>query len=603
MGKYTLYNHGFIKRKDLQLETNLHAETGKNKKEYRKDIFPQSSLRSVSVVILGLTMAAIIGLLGSLIYGMRMNRNLAREYIADTAELYVNAINRDMIQINSELFTFMHYDEDIKNLSDDVVPYHSNDYQILTRLVAQNKVLRIRYEEVQNFFVYVHSAKALITDNGTNFSTSLRTALNESLMDYLDQHAMENTLAPSWVNMEVDGTHYIIGWYSKMGKVSGCVVNLNTIFHKLQSETTEYEVVPYLECHDGQVIFPDELTDEQIVRIKKEQTRGEDRYRAVLGSVGTMYFYVNQGTGVLRTVYSAQMLLTGLTMLLLLICILAFYIYYRRIMAPIERFSERLGSMSEVTFLDEYEKNHVLELENANSKFRELLARIQSLKIAIYEKELNEQRAELEYAQEQIRPHFFLNCISLIHGIADRQAEKEILHITEVLSDYLRYIFRDYKKQMAIQSELEHVNAYVEIQKLRYGEEAFSYEVILDGDVQDCLVPSLLLQTLVENSVVHAVNLDRPIEISLYITREEYRGEEVVYICLSDSGNGFSDEILQAIEEDTPIIYNGRKHVGLQNIRRRLRLLHGDKAEVIFSNMDQNYGAVVEVRVPVMKEE
>ena len=52
-----------------------------------------------------------------------------------------------------------------------------------------------------------------------------------------------------------------------------------------------------------------------------------------------------------------------------------------------------------------------------------------------YEKELNEKQIELEFAQEQIRPHFFLNCISLIHGIADNKGETDIVTITAILSD------------------------------------------------------------------------------------------------------------------------------------------------------------------------
>jgi sensor histidine kinase YesM len=106
----------------------------------------------------------------------------------------------------------------------------------------------------------------------------------------------------------------------------------------------------------------------------------------------------------------------------------------------------------------------------------------------------------------------------------------------------------------------------------------------------------------VENSIVHAVNLDRPIEVSLYITREQYEGVDSIYICVSDTGDGFSKEVLEAIENDTPIYYNGRKHVGLQNICRRLKLMYGERASVSFSNMAENYGAVVEVRVPAMKE-
>ena len=106
------------------------------------------------------------------------------------------------------------------------------------------------------------------------------------------------------------------------------------------------------------------------------------------------------------------------------------------------------------------------------------------------------------------------------------------------------------------------------------------------------------LQTLVENSVVHGVSLDRKSEISLYLTNETYEDGEYLYICISDTGNGFSKEALDAIENDTPIIYHGRHHVGISNIKRRLALMYGERASITCSNMDENYGAVVEVRLP-----
>ena len=86
--------------------------------------------------------------------------------------------------------------------------------------------------------------------------------------------------------------------------------------------------------------------------------------------------------------------------------------------------------------------------------------------------------------------------------------------------------------------------------------------------------------------------------ISLYLTNETYEDGEYLYICISDTGNGFSKEALDAIEHDTPIIYHGRHHVGISNIKRRLALMYGERASITCSNMDENYGAVVEVRLP-----
>ena len=277
-------------------------------------------------------------------------------------------------------------------------------------------------------------------------------------------------------------------------------------------------------------------------------------------------------------------------------------LYYGKIMSPMKAFVEALDHMDEEQMLNEDGSNNILELEFASGKFRTLLRKIQSLKIAIYEKELQEQKAELEYVQEQLRPHFLLNCLSVIHGMADAKEEKEIVHITEVLSDYMRYVMRDSKNQRPIVEELEHIASYVEMQKLRYGENSFSYEVIQDEEAADCLVPPLLLQTLVENAIVHEVSLDKKIDISLYITTENYEDGKYLYISISDTGNGFTKETLHALENDIPIIYNGRKHVGLQNIQRRLQLMYGGKASVEFSNMDENFGAVVEVRIPFNKQ-
>lgn len=95
------------------------------------------------------------------------------------------------------------------------------------------------------------------------------------------------------------------------------------------------------------------------------------------------------------------------------------------------------------------------------------------------------------------------------------------------------------------------------------------------------------------------MTLDNKVEISLYITRETYEDGPYLYISVSDTGKGFSDETLEALEHDGSIIYNGRKHVGLQNVCRRLELMYGGRAGITFSNMGENYGAVVEVHVPM----
>lgn len=415
---------------------------GKKRKEKRAQ-----SLQAIGMKILLPVFLALFGLLICLFIGLGETRNVANQYVQDTAELYVEQVNKDILQMNTELIQILVSNDYIAKIPAEIKAEDAQYYHLLRNIRDENRMLKIRYEEVTNFFVYAQEADLLI-------------------------------------------------------------------------------------------------------------------------------------------------------IVLLSICSVQLFYYFRNLMRPLQSFVQGITELEEEQQLNENGENNILELEAVSDRFRGMLRKIQSLKIAIYEKELNEQKAELEYMQEQIRPHFFLNCLSLIHGIADAQGETTITHITKVLSEYMRYNYQDSGKERNIQEELEHVKKYVELQKLRYGEDGFRFEVIEDAQVGECRVPSLVLQTLVENSIVHAVTLDRMVEISLYITTEIYENGKYLYICVSDTGKGFSREIIEAIEKDLPIIYNGRKHVGLQNIRRRLQLLYGGRASMTIQNMDENYGAIVEIRIP-----
>lgn len=563
------------------------------------------SLKDTSLRLGTPVFLVLMGLVVCLLWGVWENRKLADKYIADTAKLYVDQINRDMSQINSELIYLLDSDSNIKEIPDQITSTDAQYYEMEQTLRERNRVLKIRYHEVQTFFVYSQKANVLITDSGTMFTESKgMTTLNQMLMSYLQIMTSKDSISTQWIVITFGDDDYIVGWYAKNKKVIGYVSNLNLIFRTIRAKTEEYDVIPFMVDARGRVMtqadtsekYKNEIIDFSKAGEKKEKNATVYSYQ--LGTVGKINFMVLPGGGILENVLIMQIAFVVLIAVLLLVCALEITAYYHRILEPLEKFGQKLEELEKEQSLNDDGSNNLLELESVSGKFKELLRKIQGLKIAIYEKELAEQKAELEYTQEQIKPHFFLNCLSLIHGIADKNHEGEIVEITTVLSDYMRYIFQDSKKQRDVEEELEHIEAYIRIQKLRYGEEAFSFEATTDGDIGEWKVPSLLLQTLVENSVVHGVSLDRKSEISLYLTNETYEDGEYLYICISDTGNGFSKEALDAIENDTPIIYHGRHHVGISNIKRRLALMYGERASITCSNMDENYGAVVEVRLP-----
>lgn len=440
----------------------------------------------------------------------------------------------------------------------------------------------------------------MITDAGTIFSTSEKSGQNERLMAFLRANSESDTINTHWQLMESEDGTYIISWYVKKQKAMGCVIRLDSIFKKMQEVSRQYEILPFMKGADGKVIMPEEAEEE--LRHQAERAK-KGVYAYQLGNVGKIFVYVLPKGMLMNQVLVMQIFFVILIGVLILLLFLEIYFYYLKVLEPIKAFADELENADGEVMLHENGQNKLVELEVVSGRFKELLRKIQMLKIQVYEKELLEKETELEYMQEQIKPHFFLNCLSLIHGMADARKEHQIVYITEVLSEYMRYIFKENGRLRSLEEEMKHVSDYVEIQKIRYGEDSFHFEAISDVVEKGSKIPALILQMLVENAIVHGVTLDGCIEISLYITKEHYKEKEYLYICISDTGKGFSEEVLETIEENRPVVYGGRKHVGLLNIKRRLALIYGEKAEISFSNMKPGEGAVVEVRIPMQSEQ
>ena len=148
-----------------------------------------------------------------------------------------------------------------------------------------------------------------------------------------------------------------------------------------------------------------------------------------------------------------------------------------------------------------------MELEQANDRFQRLIAQIRKLKIDAYERERQRQRVQLEYLQLQIKPHFFLNCMTSIHSMAQLHLDEEIQRMAAATAEYFRYIFQSGQACVPLSGELTHARNYLEIQKMRYGE-ALRYEIRAEDGAQDVLIPPLTLQTFLENTIKHAMSLD-----------------------------------------------------------------------------------------------
>lgn len=102
----------------------------------------------------------------------------------------------------------------------------------------------------------------------------------------------------------------------------------------------------------------------------------------------------------------------------------------------------------------------LIELEQANDQFKDLMEQIKTFKIAMYEQELEKQQIQLDYMKQQIKPHFFLNCLTSIYSMAQIQMYQEIEDMAMSTSKYFRYLFQNGEDFVPLENELEHVRMY-----------------------------------------------------------------------------------------------------------------------------------------------
>lgn len=188
-------------------------------------------------------------------------------------------------------------------------------------------------------------------------------------------------------------------------------------------------------------------------------------------------------------------------------------------------------------------------------------------------------KAELKALQTQINPHFLFNALNAIASsirINPNTARELIIN----LSSYLRFNLELNSEFIDVKKELKQVKDYIEIEKARFGDKL---NVIYDIDEVDIKIPSLTIQPLVENAIVHGIlkdNHNGTIKISL---KDE---SEKVKISIIDSGVGISEDMISRIyNDDVP-----EKKIGLYNVHSRIKLIYGEG--LIIKRLDK--GTMVE---------
>ena len=212
-------------------------------------------------------------------------------------------------------------------------------------------------------------------------------------------------------------------------------------------------------------------------------------------------------------------------------------------------------------------------------------ARSRELQTAQLQAELAQ--AQLQALQSQIQPHFLFNALNTISSVIYEDVRLADTMIAR-LSEFLRHsLAAPAAQEVSLKEELTFLDLYLDIMRPRF-EDRLQVHFAIDKESENALVPKLVLQPLVENSIKYAAD---PQTGSVRITVTSSRQNGVVRLLVEDDGPGLSSLAQERQNQG----------LGLSNTKRRLQHLYGDQQALSMENGREG-GLRVEIRVPYHTE-
>ena len=226
--------------------------------------------------------------------------------------------------------------------------------------------------------------------------------------------------------------------------------------------------------------------------------------------------------------------------------------------------------------------------------FNRMIGQIDLLLGRIRQALTDQKNAELSALEAQIDPHFLYNTLDTINWKAIEEEQYEISEMVGALADILRYAVRDAGAETTIRQEISWLDQYMLLQSARLGKK-LEQDIRVTDEAANCRIHKLLLQPFVENAIKHGLAKKRGacvIRISMEVTGEQ------LHITIEDNGRGMSRETLKRLNREGGEDGN---HLGIANVRKRLKLYYSDEAGLYFESKPDRYTRV-HLFIPVRKE-
>lgn len=273
----------------------------------------------------------------------------------------------------------------------------------------------------------------------------------------------------------------------------------------------------------------------------------------------------------LKPINETRNIVIALTLFVTALGVLLSWFFSGKITKPIMELRDNVQRVENGKNDVQFRPNSFNELNELGEGIEQMLARIRELIES--EKKKEEQKRKMQYnlLQAQINPHFMYNTLFSINCLVDMNENQKASKMLSAFIQLLRGSLANPDKMITLGQQMDNLKQYGELQRFRYGD-CFNLYIEYGDEIADCLMPSLLIQPLVENSIIHGMGNENAhifIAVSARIKREK------LVIEVEDNGNGMSEKQVEDIfgkqsEEEA------NTHIGIKNIYDRIKLIYGD---------------------------
>lgn len=288
---------------------------------------------------------------------------------------------------------------------------------------------------------------------------------------------------------------------------------------------------------------------------------------------------------------------------LVILMLSAVFLYWisLRLAEPVEELAETMQEVGHGNLAVRAPVKGDDEISYLSQSFNEMLQRMNDLIEHLATEREQKKEAELKALQYQIRPHFIYNMLNAIRFAAMMQGARNIGNLLADFVELLRASTNRHGAFVPLSEEIETLRHYIALQEFRLLD-AFDVAFDLQDEAMDCIVPRMILQPLVENSILHGPSEER--SFCHIQVKARCAGSQLI-LTVRDDGQGMTESCMRMLEQGQPTTseraHGGLSGIGVHNVVERLHLYYGVQASLHYDSDGRSFTEAT-IRLPISRD-